>query len=206
MKATIVLAGGRSKRFGSNKAFIKLGDKPLLRHVVETSLRVVDEVVVAVGRDDGVAEYLKVLPRSVKVLKDTMESKSPLIGIITGMKGIRSEYTAVMSCDTPFVRAEVLKYLFGKAHGADAVVPRWPNGNIEPLHSIYEVSSTLYAAEEAVKMKRYRILHMINRLGTVFYVPINEVRKLDRELITFFNINTANDLRTAKAMMGTLQT
>lgn len=94
--------------------------------------------------------------------------------------------------------------MFDRARGADAAIPQWPNGYIEPLHAVYKVSPALSAAEKAMGEGRLTIRAMIAGLGKVVYVGTDELRRFDPELSTFFNINSQKDLRTAVKMLRTL--
>ncbi|MEM2936447.1 MAG: molybdenum cofactor guanylyltransferase, partial [Candidatus Bathyarchaeia archaeon] len=116
-----------------NKALIKLGDKPLLLHVTERIRGLTQETVVVIGKNDNLADYKSFLPPSITILKDIVTGMGPLAGILTGMQNMHSEYAVVLPCDSPFIKGEVLTYLFKMAQGVDAAIPRWPNGNIEPL-------------------------------------------------------------------------
>jgi len=87
-RTAIVLAGGQSSRFGSNKAIQVLAGKPLVRHVVERVSEVTEEVVVVVGRGEATAGYYAVLPNGVRVVNDILQGKSPLVGIVTGLNAV----------------------------------------------------------------------------------------------------------------------
>lgn len=200
MQGALILAGGKSRRIKGNKALIKLGDKPLLLHVVEKVLEGTHETVVVIGKNDELDKYASFLPSKVTILKDTMEGKGPLVGIVTGMQKMRSEYTVILPCDSPFIKREVIGHLFKRAQGADAAIPRWPNGNIEPLHAIYKISTSIPAAETALRKDELLIVDMIKRLDKVVYVNTDELKNFDQELITFFNINNQEDLKTAKEL------
>jgi len=165
-------------------------------------MSIVQEVVVAVGKEENVASYAAIVPESVRVLKDTMSEKSPLVGIVTGFQVMNSEYSLVLSCDTPLVKSRVLELLFERAIGSDAAIPRWSDGEIEPLQSVYRVASALPAAVQALGERRYRNVDMIQRLGKVTYVPIEDVKNFDNSLTTFFNVNTESDLLQAQKISG----
>lgn len=201
----LVLAGGRSERLKENKALIRLGGKPLLLHVVERVLDLTNEIIVAVGKNDELSAYTRILPPTVIVVKDAVEGKGPLAGIFAGMKSMRSKYALVLSCDSPFIKKEVLMYLLHKVQKADAAIPQWSNGNIEPLHAGYKICSALTATETALEKSELFIRDMIKRLGKVIYVSTEEIRKLDPTLITFFNINSPEDLKAALLHQGTSQ-
>jgi molybdopterin-guanine dinucleotide biosynthesis protein A len=197
MRGALVLAGGKSGRFGRNKAFAKLGRRPLLLHVLDAAMDVADEIIVAIGREDRATSYAGLVPESVRVLKDRMHEKSPLVGMVTGFQVMKSKYSLVLSCDTPFAKQRVLDYLFKRATGSDAVIPRWMNGELEPLQSVYRVRATLAAAKLALSERGFRNVDMIKRLRKVTYVPVGVLKRFDSDLITFFNVNTRTDLRLA---------
>jgi len=202
MLGALVLAGGESRRMGRNKALIRFGDKPLLLHVVEKVMTMAHEIRVVIGKNDNLDDYAAILPSSVKILRDAVEGKGPLVGILTGMERMRSEYTIVLPCDSPFVKREVLEHLVRLSQGVDAVIPRWPNGNIEPLHAVYRISSSFHAAKAALRKKEQFVIDMIKRLNRVIYVSTDELRKLDPSLVTFFNINSQEDLTTARVLQS----
>lgn len=202
MFGALVLAGGKSQRMKENKILTKLGDKPLLLHVTEKILGLASEVVVVVGKNDELEKYTAILPSPVTILKDSAEGKGPLMGILTGMQKMISEYAMVLPCDSPFIKKEVLEYLFNKAQGADAAIPRWPNRNIEPLHAIYRISSAITAAKAAIKADEFLVLDMIKRLKKVVYLNTSNLRKFDQDLVTFFNINRQEDLIKATDILN----
>jgi molybdopterin-guanine dinucleotide biosynthesis protein A len=201
LKGALILAGGKSTRFRGNKALARLRGKPLIDYVAHTAAQVADEVVVAIGRESGINVYRKLLPTSVHIIQDQLREKSPLVGIVTGFQAMKSEYSVVLSCDTPFVKDDVLKLLFKKAVRSDAAIPKWPNGDIEPLQSIYKIKSAIPAAKRALSKHEFRNSDMIKRLTKVTYVPVQEIRRVDETLITFFNVNKRADLRRATSLL-----
>jgi molybdopterin-guanine dinucleotide biosynthesis protein A len=200
LKGALLLAGGASARFGRNKAVAELKGKPLLTHVAHVAAQVAGEVVVAIGTESSIYAYKKLLPASAHVVKDRFRVKTPLVGILTGFQEMQSEYSVVLSCDTPFVKGDVLRLLFRKAARSDAAIPKWPNGDIEPLQAVYKVRSAIPAAKLALSRHEFRNVDMIKRLGRVTYVPVREINRIDRGLITFFNVNRPSDLRRAEAL------
>lgn len=200
----LILAGGRSRRIGRSKALMKLGGKSLLLHMIERLRGFVREIVVVIGKDDELGTYRHIPTSEVTITRDAVAGRGPLAGILTGMGEMRSEYTAVLPCDSPFILKDVLKFLFDRARGADAAIPRWPNGYIEPLHAVYKVSSALSAAENAMGEGRLAIRNMIEGLGKVVYVGTDEIRRFDPKLSTFFNINSQEDVRAAVKVLRAL--
>ena len=203
-KAAIILAGGQSLRFGSDKALQTLSGRQLIRHVVERVLAVTREVVVVVGRGDPKAEYYKALPTSVRVVNDDLEGKNPMIGIVSGLAATESDYAAILACDVPFVNSGVIELLFRRASNADAAIPRWNRQRrIEPLQAVYRRIPTLKAALGTLTSADLSLEDMIKKLDRVVYVSVeDEIANIDHGLSTFFNINTREDMKVAESMVA----
>jgi len=206
MWGVLVLVGGNSNRMKENKALMPLGDKPLLLHVIEKFLGLDYEIKVVIGNNDEIRKYSTLLPSTVVLLKDCVEDKGPLAGMFAGMRYMHSKYTLVLPCDSPFIKREVLEYLLSVAQGADAdaVIPRWPNEYLEPLHAVYKVSSVIPAIEAALRQEKLFIIDMIRQLDRVVYVDTDKIKKFDQELITFFNINSQEDFKKAEELFSRL--
>jgi molybdopterin-guanine dinucleotide biosynthesis protein A len=179
---------------------VELGGKALIEYVLEAALEVVDEAVVVASR--GAFKALReVLPRGVEILEDLEEGVGPLMGLYTGLKTLRSPYALILPCDSPFPNTDVLQYLLDKAEGFDAAVPRWPNGYLEPLHSVYRVEPSLKACERALERGRSKVRSLLEELERVLYVSTEELRSLDPALYTFHNINTQEELEEAERIL-----
>jgi len=203
-RGAVILSGGKGRRIGAPKAFIKLNGEPLILHVLEKVKKEVGEIIVVIDRDDDPSSYASILPSGVLIVKDYMAGIGPLAGIFTGMQNLKTEYAVVLPCDTPFVKESVIKFLFDVASGVDAAVPRWPNRYIEPLQAVYRVVSSLRAARRALEEGERRVYGMIKRLGKVLYISVEELRRLDPDLLTFFNVNTEGNLERARLLLKEL--
>lgn len=200
-RTAIVLAGGFSSRFGQDKGVLELADKPLIKHVVDAVSSVVDEIIVVTSSQERIARYAKVVAADVRFAVDMCELNSPLIGALTGFGYANGEYALLLPFDTPFVSREVVSLLFELCLNKAAVVPRWPNGHIEPLHAVYQTKLALVAAESAVAEGKLNVRAMIEKLRGVRYVSTLVIQQLDPEFRTFFNINTPIDLKKATTMV-----
>jgi len=200
--AVVLLAGGLGSRLGSDKALQLVAGKPLIRYIIERISGLSDEFIVVIGRDASRSEYSKVLPDFARIINDEPEGKSPLVGIVTGLRAIRSHYATVLSCDLPFVNKEVIQLLLERASGADAAIPRSRAGHLEPLQAVYRRNPMLQEAEQALAKGRLSPIDAINRLEQVVYVSIeDEIKKIDPELRTFFNVNTKQDVARAEMIL-----
>ena len=200
-KSAIILAGGFSHRFGQDKGLLQLADKPLIKHVLDAISTLVDEQIVVASSKVQAENYAKNIGSDANVFVDTAELHCPLVGALTGFKEAHGEYTVLLSCDTPFVSRDVVSLLFEICINRYAVIPRWPNGYIEPLQAVYCTKLALEAAKNALKEGKLNVQSMVDRLRGVRYVSTLVLQQLDPELRTFINVNTPLDLKKAELML-----
>lgn len=200
-KSVIILAGGFSKRFGKDKGLLLLADKPLLQHVLDAVGNVVDEKIVVVGSENQAESYVKLVGSEVKIFIDEGDVQSPLAGALKGFKETINEYALLLPCDTPFVSKNVISLLFDLCPNKSAVIPRWPNGYIEPLQAVYSTKPAFEAAKKALSEGKLNMQSMVDKLRGVRYVSTLVLRQLDPELKSFFNVNAPMDLKRAEIML-----
>ncbi len=200
-RSAVILAGGISKRFGQDKALVQIGGKPLISRVFERAREVVDEVIIVVSSTAQKESYAPLFPRKTGIVVDIDDSRGVLVGALTGFMKARGEYSLLLPSDTPFVSKEVIMLLFEISHNIDAVIPRWPNGYIEPLQSVYKTSSALAAARDAVQKGETRLQSMISMLRKVRYLSTIAIKEIDPHMTTFLNINTPLDLKNAERLI-----
>ena len=200
-KSAIILAGGSSTRFNTDKGVLELDGKPLLSHVIDAVEGLVEEIIVVTNTRARADTYAKLVSEEVKFAVDIRESKGPLIGALTGFEEANGEYSVLLPFDSPFVSKEVLSLLFDCCIGKAAAVPRWTNQDIEPLHAVYNTKQALIATEEALAENELDVQAMVERLRGVRYISTMVIEQLDPDFKTFFNIDTPLDLKKA-AVMG----
>ncbi|MEM3442917.1 MAG: molybdenum cofactor guanylyltransferase [Candidatus Bathyarchaeia archaeon] len=204
-KSAIILVGGLSSRFGVDKGLVELAGKPLIKHALDAVKSVADEILIVAGSSSQSESYLKVVGSDAKIVVDEMNLKSPLVGALTGFKNAVGEYADLLPCDAPFISSKILAFLYEICLGKAAVIPRWPNNNIEPLHAIYNREMAYEASKEALSEGKFDLRSMISKLRGVRYVSTLVLQQLDPELRTFFNVNTRLDLKRAEAVLKGLK-
>jgi molybdopterin-guanine dinucleotide biosynthesis protein A len=125
-----VLAGGQSRRFGSNKAIAKLAGRALIEHVLEALGRVCDPVLV-VGGDPR--DYWD-LP--AELVADEEPGLGPLGGLATALGAAPGEGVLLVACDMPLVTGPLLSAVAARAGEADVVIPEDADG-LQPLCAAY---------------------------------------------------------------------
>jgi molybdopterin-guanine dinucleotide biosynthesis protein A len=196
MRSGIILAGGRSTRFGGGeKSLSPVSGRPMICHVREALLPIVDEIIVSFrdeGQRDRVFPYLH--GGEDTFVYDELRDIGPLAGVLQSLKAAHGEYVVIVACDMPLVNPKVIELLFEKAKGHDAAVPVGSDGFLEPLHAVYRREPMIRAVERSLREGERRIAAPLKHLKDVVYVPADEIRKVDPELKTFLNVNRAEDL------------
>ncbi len=199
--SAIILAGGGGRRLGRPKPLVELQGRPLISYAVEAALKVADEIIVVSGREASKA-LRGILPGGVELLEDLEEGYGPLMGLYTGLTAAHRSYALALPCDSPLLRVEVLRRLLERVEGFDAAIPRWPNGYLEPLHAAYRVETSLKACRESLMEGRRELRAILRHLNRVLYISTEELRALDPQLQTFYNINTPEELVRIEEIMA----
>lgn len=187
--AGVIVAGGQSRRFGSDKAFSLYKGKPFFQHSLQAVSSFADEVVIVTSR--------ALFPRfnalaNMKVVEDIEEFKGcgPLAGIYTAMNECQAEWYAVLPVDVPLVTSSLVDCLVSKIDGTyDAIVPVI-GGKLQPLLALYRNSVRERIYDQLVS-EEYKMGTILKGLS-VLYLTEEEIG--ERE--AFHNINTKQDYDT----------
>lgn len=176
----IILVGGKSRRMGRDKAFLKVGGIPIFERVLAVFRESFERIVLIGDREERFSEY------GLPVLPDIYPGSS-LGGLYTGLYHAETAYVFVATCDLPFPNAEVLHYLCSLRKGFDAVVLTTADG-YEPLFAVYSKSclGPIKALLESGDCCAYAYYPQIE----VRYVPYQELVHLDPDGRAFLNVNT----------------
>jgi molybdopterin-guanine dinucleotide biosynthesis protein A len=136
MPAGIVLAGGRSSRMGTPKAWLDWHGSTLLRRTCGVVARGVGGPVVVV-RAPG--QELPELPPAVRIVEDAREGKGPLQGLLAGLEAVDAELAFVASTDMPFLHPRFVSAVCAAVDGADVAVPH-VGGFRQPLAAAYRTA------------------------------------------------------------------
>jgi molybdopterin-guanine dinucleotide biosynthesis protein A len=181
-----ILAGGRSRRMGGNKALLPYRGKPLIAHVFETLESLFEEIFL-VTNDPGLFDFLP-CPK----IPDRVSGKGPIAGIDAALSYSRKSFVLAVGCDAPFLSPRLLELLAEKAEGSDLVIPHGPSGP-EPLCAVYG-KGCLALIEESLRKGDLRLTELVKRLRTREISP-EEVATVDPGFRSFRNINTPREYR-----------
>ena len=190
----VILAGGKSSRFGSNKADAHLGDKTLLEHTISKVEKNFLEVLIVSNN-----ESIKINKKNVFLVKDFIKGQlGPLIGILSAMKWIEQynkkyKWIATFPCDTPFFDDSIIEKLKNCSISNDHLLfflnSRKKRHNIFGLWSLKLID----ILEEDIRSNNFRKVELwADKMG-VQKIEVN-TEGFDK----FLNINTLGDLEDAK--------
>jgi len=197
MRSAVILVGGAARRAGGReKYFFTFQGKTFIDRLIDTLRGVVDEIVV-VARDPGQCERFGHLG-DVRCIPDIRRDLGPIGGLHAGALAVHGECVFVVACDMPCIHPGVVRMLFDAATGYDAAIPCWNADMLEPLHAVYRKNALLEYLEEHDSLS---VRAMIWSLNTR-YVGMEEIRKIDPNLLTFTNINNLEDLESIAPAAG----
>ncbi|MEE8121593.1 MAG: molybdenum cofactor guanylyltransferase [Anaerolineales bacterium] len=188
-----IQAGGKSSRMGEDKALMRLAGTPLIERVLARVDGLADEILITTNRPEALTHL------NLRMAGDEVPGAGALHGLKTALSAAQGEVVLVLSCDTPFVSRELLEHLLHRAREADVIVPKHGN-KYEPLQAVYNSARCLPAVEAALESGERR---MVSYFPKVHVLPIEEpvLSELDPSGLSFFNVNTAEDLERAEQLL-----
>ena len=181
----VILAGGKSLRFGRNKSFVEINGTRLIERVVHVLKLVFKHIIIITNSPQ---EYLSL---GLPTYEDIIKGLGPIGGIYTGLEAIKDEKGFFVACDMPFINEDLVRYIVGVSYSFDVVVPKidW---RIEPLHALYS-KSCLPTIKDLIASNIYQIRKTFQTLH-VRYVDETEIKSHDPQMRSFMNINRQNEL------------
>ena len=180
-----LIAGGKSKRFGSPKQIAGYDGKRLIDYALDTAQSISKEAII-ISRPNEAFSKLQ-LP----VYDDLIEGCGPLGGIYTALYYANERYVAVLPVDMPLLNLKIYRMLYPSCKTGKPVVACSHKG-IEPLVSIWPVS-TLSKLKIQIEKKDFRLYHLLKKLNAV---EINFASLPDYKHHWFENINYKKDIKS----------
>ncbi|MDA8175263.1 MAG: molybdenum cofactor guanylyltransferase [Nitrospiraceae bacterium] len=193
-----ILAGGENTRIGRPKALLEIGGKPMIQRTLDLLGGRFMRVAVSTNSPE---EYFRF---GAPLVGDVYNVRCPMSGIFSALYWSGAEEAFITACDMPFISPAVMDMLIArytelkreKGRRRGALVPRW-NGLPEPLLAIYS-SECLPAMEAHILSGRTGIPELLEEVGAAYLDEV-EIRKVDPDGASFFNVNTPQDIQNALA-------
>jgi molybdopterin-guanine dinucleotide biosynthesis protein A len=179
MRATaIIMAGGRSRRMGQDKAVLEINGTTAINCIFEQLQPYFDQILIS---SNNVEKHS--LP-GVTVVPDEIADKGPLMGIASTLRVSRNDTNFVIACDIPEVDIDFVRQMIRESNGHDAVVPQTGQGRYEPLFAVYK-KSILDEIDKAIASGKHRVIAPLENCN-VRYLDLHGDMQLR-------NLNTMND-------------
>jgi len=179
----VILAGGESRRMGSNKALVSWKNKPLIQWVYDSMLQVCPDILIIANFGDF--SFL-----SARVYPDNYPGTGPAAGIESALSHCTTPAALIASCDTPNLSPDFFRYLIGH-HGDFDISITGHDGTDEPLIGIFN-HSVLRFFQSAILSGNARPPHIIRQTNwqTIGISPDLDFYRSD----LFLNLNAPEDL------------
>jgi molybdopterin-guanine dinucleotide biosynthesis protein A len=192
----VILAGGKSRRFGEDKNYVKLGDKTLLEHVLSKISNKFAETLIVSSYNEEIKKL-----DNITVIPDCLEDLGPLAGVLSSMKWVKKnkkhyKWVATFPSDTPFFETSIIEDYKKRTNKNDSLLYFVKSNN--KRHNIFGLWSIdlLETLENDLINNNFRkVEEWANKIG-VKTIDI-KIKKYD----PFFNINTKEDFEEAKKML-----
>jgi molybdenum cofactor guanylyltransferase len=184
----LIIAGGQSRRFGSDKRRLRLwgaAGPTLLEHTIAILAPLCSELIVALNDPENWPN----LP--ARLVPDEAHNVGPLGGLYAGLRAAQYPAALVVAADLPLLNPQLLRALIDYPLIGDALVPQRPAG-LEPLHAIYcrsclpRLTSYLQQGD--------RSMHGFLAQITIQHPPLALLEQHDPEERSFYNINAPDQL------------
>lgn len=187
----VVLAGGRSRRFGGDKLGEDLEGSPLLHHAVGRVARICGSVVVVIA--PGVPEPAMPEEVAVRLVRDEIADEGPLRGAAAGLSAAETEWAVLAGGDMPDLQPPVLEEMLRIGRDAETSVALSDHGRARPLPCVLLRRPALEAAERLLRAGRRSLRELLEA------VPLTVVAEeawtaLDPGRLSLRDIDEPSDL------------
>ena len=193
----VVLAGGKSKRFGKDKSQVKLGNKIMIDYVLTEIIDLYKDILIVTN------EPIKFLDSNkISTTSDIKKGLGPLGGVLSAMKWVKDNkknynWISTFPIDTPFFKKEHLSKFYKEINLNKSNLFFMKSKNTR--HNIFGLWSLelFEKLELALNRGERKVELWANEIGVKIIDFKNENNK-----DPFFNINTEEDLETAKKLLN----
>jgi molybdenum cofactor guanylyltransferase len=190
----VILAGGRSSRFGRDKLVEPLDGRPLIQHAIDAVRPLAAEMLV-VGAPAATSGAASPLPDDIALVHDPVAFEGPLVGLLAGLGAASGPIILVVGGDMPSLLGTVLESMVSELEGSavEAVVLEHA-GRARSLPMVLRREPGLAAARRLIDEGERRLGALAESLAA-HVIPEASWRALDPEGRTIRDIDTAADLR-----------
>lgn len=203
----MILIGGRSNRFGTDKGLFKFKGKAFISYQLETLSHFNKDIFLVANSNQQIQNYIDEI--DIKEImafildeydfKPEKKIRSPMLGLYSAFKELKSlDYQKIfaLSCDNPLITYNFIEYMIVQCVHYDSCIPRWNNGFLEPLLAIYPTEKAYKTSLKSLKESRYKLVNIIDKNWKINYISIEDkLKRIDPKLQSFKNVNNIEDIK-----------
>lgn len=191
----VILSGGLATRYeGTEKALLQVGGVRLLDRIYDIYTELFEEIILVTNSPQ------KYLDWDLLIVPDLFPIRSSLTGIHAGLFFMTNPFAFISACDTPFLKKEVVETVIERIESdIDIVMPKTSAG-FEPLCAVYS-RRCLETAQQHLEQEKLKVIKAF-RKSRMKTISEKVLRQKDPDLLSFFNINTSDDLKRAAEMVN----
>ena len=189
----VILAGGKSKRFGEDKRKVKLNGKTLLEHTLD-KIKSKFNTIIIVSNNKIIKDYI--------TIKDCIDGQfGPLVGVLSAMKWIKKNnhsynWIITFPCDTPFFNISIIDKFNKAAKLNDSLLYFAKSDN--KRHNIFGLWSLKLIEildKDIIENNHRKVEKWANKIG------VKTINVSYKRIDPFFNINSKEDFMEAKKIL-----
>ncbi|MDQ2855602.1 MAG: molybdenum cofactor guanylyltransferase [Acidobacteriota bacterium] len=184
---SFILAGGASRRMGTNKSQLLLDGQTLVQRIADVLLKVASKVTI-VGREKADPQF--------SFVQDVYPEWGALGGVHAALSACNTDWAFVVACDMPFISEALVLRLASFRGDFEAVAPVQPDGRPQPLCSLYRVTPCQAIAEKLIQSGERKPVTLLQSVRTR-WVDFAELADLPDAASFFVNMNTPEDYARA---------
>lgn len=189
-----VQAGGQSRRMGQDKGLVPFLGLPLISRIVSRLKTLAGELIITTNKPEDYA-FL-----NLPLFTDLVPERGALGGLNTALGSASLPFVAVVACDMPFINPALLEAQFRRliSKKADIAILHTGEG-LEPFHAVYRRETCLPLVQQAIEQDKWRVDAWFSQVDIELF-RLEEIRLIDPDLISFWNVNTPEELLQAERM------
>ncbi len=191
----VILSGGKSSRMGTNKSFLKIGDKTIIERLRDL-LQSMFKDVILITNDPDDYKFL-----GLPIYEDIFRHRGPLAGIHSGLKHSKTNLNFIISCDLPLMTVEMINYLIdyktdklitvAKADGfIQQLAGKYSKECLSPAEKILNEVVNNENRDVVQKKRKCNVLSLMDLVGAEI-ISVESLPFYNEDL--YFNMNHTED-------------
>lgn len=180
----IILSGGKSSRFGTDKGLVPFKGRPLIDYSLKISKQFAKDIIISANNNEYERFGFPIVP-------DIVKNAGPMGGIYAALQNSKQELNLILPCDTPYIDKSLIHLLINSYDQEDIVIFQTEDQRYHPLLGLYH-KRMLPTLKKSLEKGHYKLIDLILELQ----YKIIPLKAQDENKKCFLNFNYEKDLKT----------